>query len=108
MQLLTIDISGIALQGAVINTINNVTFSIEFQWVERAQRWFISFLDEAQNYVISGVVLEPSLVLNRAKRDGLPRGVFYATRFDAGDEPFTRDNLSDQLTLWFDSTGAFE
>lgn len=102
-----IDISGIVLQGAVTLTINNTTFTIELQWLERARRWFVNMLDESGAIVVAGRILHPGVVLNPSTALGLPNGVFYATRLNGDDTPFSRDDLAGQATLWFQDSAEY-
>lgn len=103
-----IDISGIELQGAVRLTIDNVTFTIELEWFERLQRWVVNLYDESGFVIVAGAFLHPYNPVNPRPVQGLPPGVIYATRFDGGDAPFTRNRLNEQATLWYEPRAEFD
>jgi hypothetical protein len=96
-----IDLSGIELEGGVELTLDGVPCIVRFQWNERIGRWFVDLLDVSGAHVIAGRVLNPTVVLNPRAVAALPPGVFYATRVDGGDAPFTRDNFAREVIFWY-------
>lgn len=70
------------------------TYGFEFNWNDRAQRWFMTIRDSLGNDLISGIKLLSGQILNRQYvGDDLPPGLFVL--IDTGGE----DKIPDQKDL---------
>jgi hypothetical protein len=102
-----IDLTGIELEGGVELTLDGVPCVVRFQYNERVARWFVDLLDVAGVPVVAGRVLNPTVILNPRKLSGLPPGVFYATRVDGEDTPFSRDNFARECVFWYQNRDEY-
>ncbi len=86
-------------------TLDDQVVTLYLDWNDRVKAWFLSFLDENDEIIVSGVRLIPGIALATDYRYDyrLPRGFFflYDIEQDPATSAVTEDNIGTRYRLYY-------
>lgn len=87
-------------------TLQGVTYTLEFQYNARVQRWYMDILDIAEQPLLRGIRLEIDTNLNGQYGSyALPKGFFAVKDTTGQQQPATLNSFSvDHVLLFLDVT----
>lgn len=86
--------------------LEGASYTVELQWNDRAERWFISLYDATNAPIFSGATLVCNWdLLRRSVHPQRPPGQFFALS-PSGLDPTYEDLYSNEVTLVYVEAGA--
>lgn len=80
---------------SIVTSINGDTYTLQYRWMERIERWKVNIKDSSGKYLVKGItILEDSiLTAHLSTLNNTLQGILYTVKLEQGSGVIGRDNL---------------